>query len=180
MAGLTLNISGIDKIYEQFSTLNKRAKESVKNEVNASSLKIQTNAKRLAPVNFGELRNSIYLKEIDSKDGFVFSVGTRVSYAPYIEFGTGGKVSIPKGFESEAAMFKGRKGGTFAELVKALTLWVQRKGIGDSKKAKSTAYAIAISILRNGLRPQPYLIPSYESEKPLLIQRLKKMANAKS
>jgi hypothetical protein len=29
-------------------------------------------------------------------------------YAPYVEFGTGGMVEIPKGLESEAAQFKGR------------------------------------------------------------------------
>jgi hypothetical protein len=30
------------------------------------------------------------------------------------------------------------------------------------------------------IRPQPFLIPSYEIEKPKLIQRLKKLLNAKS
>ena len=34
------------------------------------------------------------------------------------------------------------------------------------------AYAIAISILRNGIRPQPFLIPAYEMEKPKLFNRL--------
>lgn len=178
MAGLTLNISGLNKIYEAFDDLSKKTKDAVKDEVNASALNIQSGAKRLAPVNFGTLRNSIYLKEIDSKGGFVFTVGTKESYAAYVEFGTGGKVSIPKGFESEAAMFKGGKRGTFADFIKALTLWVERKGIGERKKAKSTAYAIAISILRKGLRPQPYLIPSFEAEKPKLIQRLKNIVNA--
>ena len=64
-------------------------------------------------------------------------------------------------------------------MVDALALWVKRKGIGGGKD-KSIAYAIAISILRKGLRPQPFLIPSYETEKPKLIQRLKKLLDVKS
>jgi hypothetical protein len=57
-------------------------------------------------------------------------------------------------------------------------LWVKRKGIGNGKNDKGVAYVIARSILQKGLRPQPFLIPAYEQEKPKLIQRLKKLLNA--
>jgi hypothetical protein len=40
------------------------------------------------------------------------------------------------------------------------------------------AYVIARSILQKGLRPQPFLIPAYEQEKPKLIKRLKELLNA--
>jgi hypothetical protein len=61
-----------------------------------------------------------------------------------------------------------------------LTLWVKRKGIGDGKNDRGLAYVIARSILQKGMRPQPFLIPSYETEKPKLIQRLKKLLDVKS
>lgn len=65
-------------------------------------------------------------------------------------------------------------------MVEALTLWVKRKGIGGGKD-KSIAYAIAISILRKGMRPQPFLIPSFETEKPKLINNIKNLLkNVKS
>ena len=110
---------------------------------------------------------------------FIYSIGTNVKYAPYIEFGTGGKVNIPAGFSSYASQFKGKKGGKFKEMVLAIMEWVQKKGIASGKQSKSVAYAIAISILRKGLRPQPFLIPAFEAEKPKLKNKIKEiLANA--
>lgn len=180
MDGITFDITNFDKVFTKLESMDKKIQENVKNEVNASALKIQSGAKRLAPINLGQLRNSIYLKERNVKNGFVFTIGSNSKYAAFIEFGTGGKVSIPKGFETLASGFKGKKSGTFKDMVEALTEWVRKKGIGDGKD-KSTAYAIAISILRKGISPQPFLIPSFEAEKPKLISNIKKaMQNVKS
>jgi hypothetical protein len=99
-----------------------------------------------------------------------------MSYAPYIEFGTGGKVSIPSGYGTFAGQFKGKTGGKFADLLKALTEWVNKKGIGGGKN-KSVAYAIALSILRRGIRPQPFLLPAFENEKKNLKKRIKDIIN---
>ena len=177
MDQITFDISGFDNLYNKFNSISEKAKVEVKNEFNASALKIQSTAKRLAPVNFGQLRNSIYLKETGGNNNFIFTVGASAKYAPYVEFGTGGKVSVPNDFQAYAMKFKGQKGGTFKEMIDALTLWVQRKGI-VGKNDKSTAYAIAISILRKGIRPQPFLIPAFEQEKPKLLKRIKDLLNA--
>ena len=180
MGGFTFDITNISEVLGKLQSFDKKIQNDVKDEVNASALKIQSGAKRLAPVNFGQLRNSIYLKEQTVDKGFVFTVGSSASYAPYVEFGTGGKVSIPAGFEDLASSFKGKKGGKFKDMVEALTLWVRRKGIGGGKD-KSIAYAIAISILRKGMRPQPFLIPAFEAEKPKMINNIKKaIENVKS
>jgi HK97 gp10 family phage protein len=180
MGGFTFDITNISEVSAKLQSLDKKVQQDVKDEINASALNIQSGAKRLAPVNLGQLRNSIYLKEKTIKDGYVFTIGSSASYAPYVEFGTGGKVSIPKGFEQLASGFKGKKAGTFKDMVQALTLWVRRKGIGGGKD-KSVAYAIAISILRKGMRPQPFLIPAFEIEKPKMINNIKKaIENVKS
>jgi HK97 gp10 family phage protein len=180
MAGFTFDITNLSEVMGKLESLDKRVQKDVKDEINASALNIQSGAKRLAPVNFGQLRNSIYLKEKSIEKGFVFTVGASASYAPYVEFGTGGKVSIPAGFEDLASGFKGKKAGTFKDMVEALTLWVRRKGIGGGND-KSIAYAIAISILRKGMRPQPFLIPAFETEKPKLIKNiLNVLKNVKS
>jgi hypothetical protein len=55
-----------------------------------------------------------------------------------------------------AAEFRGKSGGNFDTFVEAIREWCGRKGI-DPK----LAYIIAVSILRKGLKPQPFLIPSY-------------------
>lgn len=177
MDSVTFDIAGFDKLYKKFEAISNKSKVEIKNEFNASALKIQRDAKRLAPVNFGQLRNSIYLKETGGNNNFIFTVGASAKYAPYIEFGTGGKVSIPSNYQSYAMQFKGKKDGTFKQMIEALTLWVQRKGIGG-KNDKSTAYLIARSILQKGIRPQPFLIPAFEQEKPKLIKRIKTLLNA--
>jgi len=180
MAGFTFDIGNLSEVLKKLDTLDDKIQQDIKDELNASALNIQSGAKKLAPVNFGQLRNSIYLKEQKVEKGIVYTIGASASYAPYVEFGTGGKVSIPKGFEDLANDFRGKKGGTFKDMVEALTLWVKRKGIGTGND-KSTAYAIAISILRKGMRPQPFLIPAFETEKPKLIKNiLNVLKNVKS
>lgn len=173
MASITLDIKGLNETIGKLDKFNKTVQTEIKDEVNASALSIQTNAKRLAPVNLGNLRNTIYLVEQSKNNSsYMFSVGAAASYAPYIEFGTGGKVSIPNGFESYAAQFKGKAGGTFKEMLRALTMWVERKGIASGKKSKSVAYMIAVSILRKGLRPHPFLLPAFEQERPKLKAKI--------
>ena len=196
MAGIFFDVSGVDVLMGKLNKMSERIQNDVLDEFNASALNIQSNAKKYAPVNIGTLRNSIQLKEDLTKGKLVFTIGSKLSYAPYIEFGTGGKVTIPVGYEQFARQFKGNKGGTFAQLLEALVQWVKRKGIVGTysvktgrrtgnksiqqKQNESAAYAIALSILRKGLRPQPFLIPAYEQEIPKLKTNIKRILNAKS
>jgi HK97 gp10 family phage protein len=192
MDSIKFDITGINKLLQDLGSLDAKIKKNVKDAVNESALKIQSEAKKKAPVNLGILRGAIYLKETSDTQKFVYTVGVdaaKASYAPYIEFGTGGKVSIPNGYADYAMKFKGKKGGKFIDMVKALAEWVAKKGITGTYSVKtqrrtgskssqnnqnmSAAYAIAISILRKGLRPQPFLIPSFETEKPKLVKKIK-------
>ena len=182
MDGITFDVVGLDKVMDMLHKFNKQTQIEIKNEVAASALKIQSDAKKNAPVNLGKLRQSIYLtSDIKSDYQYKFTIGSSENYAPYVEFGTGGKVSIPKGFESYAAIFKNSSKGKFKDMVLSLTEWVQKKGIASGKQTKSVAYMIALSILRKGLRPQPFLIPAFELEKIKLKATIKKVIqNAKS
>jgi len=170
-----LSLSGIKELEGKLKNLTTAIKVDVGDEINASVIKIENQAKRLAPVNFGQLRGSI----AHSKDSeLTYSVAANASYSAYVEFGTGPQVNVPADFKSYAQQFKGKSGGKFKDMVEALTLWVKRKGIGNGKNDKGLAYVIALSILRKGMRPQPFLVPAYEMEKPKLIQRLNKLLNA--
>jgi len=194
--GIFLNVNGMDKIFSDLKKYTEKVKVEVALEINASALNIQTNAKKNAPVNFGSLRNSIQLKEELGQGKLLYTIGSKLPYAPYVEFGTGPKVSVPSNYNDFAMQFKGNKGGTFKQMLEALMLWVKAKGITGTysvktgkrtgskqarqKQDKSAAYAIAISILRKGLRPQPFLLPAYEQEIPKLKENIKKVLNAKS
>ena len=171
----SVSLSGMKELEGKLDNLTIALKQGVSDEINASALKIQSDAKKLAPVNFGQLRNSIALTK-DSE--LTYTVSANASYSAYVEFGTGPQVNVPADFKSYAQQFKGKSGGKFKDMVEALTLWVKRKGIGNGKNQKGLAYIIALSILRKGMRPQPFLVPAYEMEKPKLIQRLNKLLNA--
>jgi HK97 gp10 family phage protein len=136
-----LNLTGIKEVENALKTMDKHLKQDVANEIKASSLTIMSNAKRLAPVDLGFLRGQISYNPVSD---LTYEVEAKAKYSAYIEFGTGGQVTIPAGYEDLAKLFKGRGLRTI------------------------------------NIRPQPFLIPSYETEKPKLIQRLKKLLDVKS
>jgi len=188
-----IDISGIPRLEKRLKEIEDSVSTKLAEEISASALKIEKQAKRNAPVNMGTLRQSIHAT---SKDKLTHYVEVGASYGAYVEFGTGGKVSIPVGYEQYAASFKGKKGGGLEDMIQALTLWVKRKGLAGTYSVKSQrrlggkgvqqsqdmklARFLAIKILRNGIKAQPYLIPAFELEKPKLIEKLKKILNAKS
>jgi len=75
--------------------------------------KIHAKASRRAPLDTGKLRQSIQARiSPDRRNGFVTAGNisdNSQNYAAFVEFGTGTKVSVPKGFEAMAIRFKGTK-----------------------------------------------------------------------
>jgi hypothetical protein len=162
MAGFALDISGIKGVEAAIKRIDTKATKGLSDEMAASAINIERSAKRLAPGNLGKLRQSI---NHDTGNSLFKSVFSTVEYAPYVEFGTRGKARIPAGYEAFAAQYKG-KGAKGAW--KAIEFWIKRKGI-DPK----LTFVIFRSIMRNGIAPQPFMIPAYEKEKPALLKRLK-------
>ena len=170
-----VNLTGMSDIQDAIKKMSELVAKDVSNEIQASVMKIASDAKSAAPINFGQLRGSI---SWDKQSDLTYSVVAAASYAPYVEFGTGPLTTIPNGYSTFASQFQQKSGGKFKDMVNALALWVERKGIGNGKNAKGLAYAIALSILRKGMRPQPFLIPAFEQEQKLLIERIKNILNA--
>lgn len=136
-----LNLTGIKEVENALKVMDKHLRQDVGDEINSSALKIMSDAKRLAPVDLGFLRGQISIEPVND---LTYEVEAKAKYSAYIEFGTGGEVRIPAGYEDLAILFKGR------------------------------------GVRTVNIRPQPFLIPSYEAEKPKLIDRLKKLLDAKS
>ena len=183
MASITIDIKGMSETLSKFDKYGKKVQTEIKDEVGASALKIYSDAKKNAPVNLGTLRNTIFIESVSpAANKFMFTIGARAKYAPYIEFGTGGKVRIPAGYETYASQFKTKTGGTFKEMVLALMEWGLKKGyIESGKGAKQHAYFMALKMLKNGLRPRAFLIPAFEQERPKLKLRIEKtIKDAKS
>lgn len=83
------SIEGLDELLATLSVLGGNTKESCRKGLERGAKKIQKNAKYLAPVDTGHLRNSIKTKSQTTQDGAEAQVFTNLEYAPYIEFGTG-------------------------------------------------------------------------------------------
>lgn len=74
---------------QTYHGLGGNVKESSRKGLERGAKKIQKNAKYLAPVDTGHLRNSIKTKSENKQDGAEAQVYTNLEYAPYVEFGTG-------------------------------------------------------------------------------------------
>ena len=85
MASIT--IKGIDSLIHKLNNISKT--EQVKETMNTAVLLVHGQAKALAPVDTGNLAGSIHPKVITQGKTIIGKVYTNLSYAPFVEFGTG-------------------------------------------------------------------------------------------
>jgi len=166
---ITMKIEGLEKLTKQLTKYNDQVKADTITTVNRSMLEVQSEAKYLAPVNFGRLRASITTQRATAS-ALEAVTYVNVDYAPYVEFGTKKHVEIPAGLESYASQFKGSGDGGFDKLLEDIEDWCRKKGI-----EQSAAYPIALKIAREGIEAQPFLFPAWEKERPKLMNSLEKL-----
>lgn len=102
---IIVDIKGFDGVKKMLNKADEAVTKGLSNEMDASAKSITSSAKRLAPVDLGFLRNSIVNEKLSE---LTYVIEARAKYAAYIEFGTGGLVTVPAGFEQYALGFKGR------------------------------------------------------------------------
>lgn len=105
MAKSGVSVRGISDLQRFLLNLAPRAKREIKQVTEATGRLIEAEAKQRAPVDTGKLRQSITYEPI--KGGMGAMVSVNVPYGLWIEFGTGGLVEIPEGFEDLAATARG-------------------------------------------------------------------------
>lgn len=183
MANNPFRINGLTGLKTKLKSFPATLKAEIDAELHASAATIERNAKRDAPVDIGGLRQGISANKLGELE---YEVVSAARYSAYVEFGTRTKVRIPAGYEEYAKQFQGKAagGGGLDEFFLNILEWVQHKGIvsktrgSQSKKdnaAFDAAYAIFLSILKNGINPHPFFIPNVEKERPELIKRIKKI-----
>lgn len=193
---IKMRFDGLDAAIKRIDSKSKSIEKDVADELNAWAVSTVTEAKKNCPVDEGFLRNSI-ASNFATKDNLKAEITVGANYAAYIEFGTRKFAanyvgSLPKEWKEMAARFKGGGGkkGSFYEFLLVIVQWVKRKGITGTYSVKtqrrtgkksnfdsedmSAAYPIALSILRKGIKPQPYLFPAVMKTKEKLIERIKK------
>ena len=101
-------VKGLKSVLGSLKKFGKEADESVEIITFATAKDIELNAKQLAPVNKGKhggfLRQMIAAEEVDPKN---WRIVAKANYSAYMEFGTGGLVSVPKELKEMAMRFKG-------------------------------------------------------------------------
>ncbi|MBQ6546472.1 MAG: HK97 gp10 family phage protein [Bacilli bacterium] len=85
MASIT--IKGIESLTRKLNNISQT--EKVKETMNNAVLLVHAQAKTLAPVDKGALAGSIRPKVITEGKKIIGKVYTNLSYAPFVEFGTG-------------------------------------------------------------------------------------------
>ena len=166
---IKVSLSGIKGLEKALKGKSEALVKNVSNEIQASVIKINNEQKTTAPIAYGALKSSLTWAKNAPLEFELVSRGAGSSYAPYVEFGTGSKVSIPQGLESVAAAYKGG-GGTFSQMIAELKDWCRKKGIPES-----AAYPIALKILREGVRPQPFFFAPAFAEWNKLKKRIETM-----
>ena len=162
----TIKIEGLEKTLARFDV--KKYEPQIQTCFDKFGLRVELEAKQLVPVDEGRLKTSIF-----QEPGRLSStVGASANYASFQEFGTRQFsaqyiATLPPDWQQFAIKFKGGGGGSFEEFLLSLMGWCKRHGISDK-----AAYPIAIKILKNGLKPQPFLYPAFNKAKDLLIKEL--------
>lgn len=105
MNPFSVNIEGLNDLIKRVDDKAKNLSNEVDAELAATTLEMQSDAKKAAPVDFGKLRSSI----TSFKAGeLAYDVAAQAHYAAYVEFGTGTLVNVPEGLEEYAIQFKGK------------------------------------------------------------------------
>lgn len=149
---MRIEVKGLDALVKKFDRLATESKGDIQAALNDFADRSASDAKRFAPADEGKLRQSISPIYGNLEGGIVASIG----YAAYLEFGTRKfaaeyVASLPNDWQQLAQSKQGKSTGTFAQ--------------------------IARKILINGIRPQPYIYPAINKNKPLLIKDIKAILN---
>lgn len=144
----------IDKLIKNIKGWQTETRRRIIDELKVSGLVIEGDAKRRidanGTTNLGRLKTSIGRKTMNG--GLTQVVGSGLKYAPHVEFGT--RPHFPP--------------------LAPIKAWAKRKL--NNEKA---AWPVAKKISEKGTKPQPFLFPAYEAERPKLIENLKRILKRK-
>lgn len=195
---MDIKVNGLNALITKIGKMPQEINDDLKAAFNDWADRVSQDAKQTlsgSTSNTGNLANSIkpvYAK-YNAKRWEVKVVAT-ANYAAYVEFGTRKFAaqyipSLPDEWQKMASQSKGGSGGDFGDLLLAIYQWAHERGIKNTysvktqKKKKRTkkqeaellqlVWVIAFSILKNGIRPQPYLYPAVIKNNPILLQDIK-------
>jgi HK97 gp10 family phage protein len=100
-------IKGVTALINFIGSVNKNIPKKLKAQTLKSARTVSNNAVRKVPVDTGNLRKSHFITPKTTATDIEVKIGFNAPYAPFVEFGTGGLVQVPAGFEELAINHKG-------------------------------------------------------------------------
>lgn len=196
---LKLEAKGIEAIIKKFDQMSNESQQLVQKALNDFADRTAQDAKQNVSFNKTTDEGAL-LRSINPLYG-QGSAGVIVNskYGAYIEFGTRKfaatyVASLPQDWQTFASQYQGKatSGGTWKEFVLSIMAWMKRKGIKGGtysvktrrrlgnkaqkeSEDKSLAYAIAKKIMRDGIKPRPFLYPAVNKNLPILIKEIKEI-----
>lgn len=182
---MNATMQGVPELIAKMQRLGQTGVVMSKTIVSSVADLIVADAKDAAPADLGTIRQQ--LNQVTRQQAFsvIAIISSPAPESAFQEFGTGGKVDVPEEMADIASQFQGASGGDMAAFILALTDWVKRHGLTGVYSVKTqrrnnnytnqdeqTAWAIAKAILRDGLKPQPFLYPAYVKNSVLLLPML--------
>ncbi|MFN5251062.1 MAG: hypothetical protein ACK5DE_08430 [Bacteroidota bacterium] len=106
MKAFSIELDGFQEVLTKLKKESSKIGEDIDEVIGTGVVNMEKSAKRLAPVGrSGFLRGKISSRSVAFLEWELVSPQT---YSPYVEFGTGGLVDVPKGLEQYAIQFKGK------------------------------------------------------------------------
>ena len=103
----TIKLKGSEALFKKFKAYGKQGEKDFEDITRNAAEDIRARALIEVPRRDKNLANNIFFEKVNR---FVYKIFVNLNnapYAPFVEFGTGGKVDIPKGWEKLAETFKG-------------------------------------------------------------------------
>lgn len=188
---ITVATIGFDQYLNRIKTASKELQAEVAAEIKLGAEMYRDGAKRDLVAN-GTSNTSDLLNKINIEPVTLFEYNVKASsfHAPFIEFGTKGKYKPIPGTEDIAAQFRVKMPGTFDKLVENIKVWMKKRGVGVTyniktrRKTRQTkdekdkvAFAIAMSIAKNGISPQPYFFKQITPVRNHVNKRIESILN---
>lgn len=162
-----VDIKNLNKVLKELEGKGKQVNKEVEILTRENAKEISAQAKVNSPVGIdGHLRNQIEHSKVKDKH---YKVVANAYYSGYVEFGIGTRVKVPTEMKNVAqAIRSNKRSGSFKDGLKKIEEWCAKKGI-----PKESAYVIFMSILKKGIKPQPFMYPAFVKGRKQYIKDLK-------
>lgn len=101
-------VNGLSAVNREIEKVMRDIPKEVDNEIKKIATEILSESISRVHVLSGALKGSAFIEKIEGG----YTIGFGISYAAYEEFGTGGFVDVPSGYEDYAMTFKASSGRT--------------------------------------------------------------------